>query len=229
MVFLTGLAVLSGGIYLGNQLTAQQPAQNTPPPASPKVGMVNMAFVLKNYKKFQYYNDQIEGVRKRYEKTEKDLQAIMKQWQDYIDPTKQKDPVTQEMKDKATASMKDIKRRVDQNAEDYNTERSKKSDEQMVQMFKEVEDAIKAYAAPNGFHLIFHYSEPLNPADKYSPPNIQRKLVGPGGSGGVCPVYFADCMDVSADVVQRLNSMFPAPAAAASAPAPAGAQPTGNK
>ena len=88
----------------------------------------------------------------------------------------------------------------------------------MVQMYREIESAVKAYAGPNGFHLILHYSEPLSEADIYSAPNIQRKLVGPGGSGGVCPTYFVPNMDISADVVRQLNAMYPAPAAAALAP-----------
>ena len=70
--------------------------------------------------------------------------------------------------------------------------------------------AVKAFAAPNGFHMILHYSEPLTEADKKSAANIQRKLVGPGSSGAVCPMYFVDGMDVSAGVINTLNTMFPA-------------------
>src|SRR5439155_13828679 len=117
-------------------------------------------------------------------------------------------------------------RMIEDNNVAYNKARTKKSDEQMVQMYREIEDAVKGYAGANGFHAVFHFSEPLTDADKYSPQNVQRKLVGPGSSGGVCPLYFADCMDVSADVVRQLNALYPAPAApVAASPAPAGGGP----
>jgi hypothetical protein len=120
-----------------------------------------------------------------------------------------------------------LARAIDDNTKDYKNVRTKKSDEQMIQMWKEVENAIKAFAPGNGYQLVMHYSEPLSDADKYSAPNIQRKLVGPGSSGGVCPVYFAPQMDISQDIVNTLNNMYPAqPVAMPNAGQPAA--PKGN-
>ena len=59
-------------------------------------------------------------------------------------------------------------------------------------------------------------SEALTEADKYSPADIQRKITGPFSSAGVCPLYMVNGLDISADVVNTLNSMYPAPAATAS-------------
>jgi Skp family chaperone for outer membrane proteins len=211
---MAALAVVAVAAYVGNQLWAQPPAQTAP--ASVKVGVVNLAFVLKNYNKFKTYNDEIEKIRLVYEKKDADLRKLIADWTKFgNEPTaKQAD------REKAEETIKDCKRRLEDNQAEYNKVRSKKSDEQMVQMYKEIEAAVAHYAGPNGFHMILHYSEPLTEADKYSPPNVQRKLVGPGSSGGVCPMYFVPGIDVSADIVGTLNTMFPVQAAAPAAGQP---------
>src|SRR5205823_1117822 len=117
--------------------------------------------------------------------------------------------------------IKGYKRQLEDNTGEYNKVRTKKSDEQMVQMYKEIEAGVSRFAASNGYHMIFHYSEPLTDADKYSPPNIQRKLVGPGSSGGICPLYAFPSLDVSNAVVNTPNSMYPVAAGAAPASPPA--------
>jgi len=206
------VTTLGMAAYLAGQLWAQQPGTQ-PAPASPKVGLVNMAVVLKGYNKFAVYNNEIEKIRVQFDKQRMELEKLLKDWQDYL--TKAKD---QPERDKAEDAIRNIARRLQDNKEEYAKVRNKKSDEQMVQMYREIEAAVKAYSGPNGFHLILHYSEPLTEADIYSAANIQRKLVGPGGSGGICPTYCVPGMDISYDVVRELNRMYPAPAAAAIAP-----------
>jgi outer membrane protein len=207
LVVLAGLAALGVAAYLGTQLWAQPPAAG-PAPASPKVGMINLAAVLKGYNKFKVYNDEIEKIRLDYQKKEDDLKDLIKKWTEFASNVK----ATQADRDKAEETIKTCQRRIEDNLAEYKKVRGKKSDDQMVQMFKEIEEAVKTFAGHNGFHMILHYSEPLTEPDKYSATNIQRKLVGPGSSGGICPMYFVASLDVSADVVRTLNSMFPAPA-----------------
>jgi Skp family chaperone for outer membrane proteins len=213
MVVVAALAALGAAAYLGTHLWAQTPQPAGPAPASPKIGMINLAVVLKGYNKFKVYNDEIDKIRLQFQKQEDDYKNLALQWKKTFEDSK--DQATRE---KAEESLKQLKRLVEDNAEKYNKARQKKSDEQMIQMYKELELAVQSFAGPNGFHMILHYSEPLDVADKYCATNIQRKLVGPGTSGGVCPIYFAPSLDVSNDVINTLNAMFPAPA-----PAPAAA------
>jgi Skp family chaperone for outer membrane proteins len=228
LVVLAGLATLGVVAYVGTQLWAQTPGQPGQPapaaagpaPASPKVGMINLAAVLKGYNKFKVYNDEIEKIRIEFQKKEDDLKKQATDWQKFGE----RPEATQADREKAGESMKQIKRLIEDNLAQYNKVRGKKSDDQMIQMYQEIEAATARFAASNGFHLIFHYSEPLTKDDKISPPNIQRKLVGPGQSGGICPMYFVPGMDVSNDVVNTLNAMFPAPAQTPAA-GPAAGQP----
>jgi Skp family chaperone for outer membrane proteins len=204
IVILSGLATLAGTIFLTSQMFAQGPGGAAGAPA--KIGLINMAAVLKGYNKFSIYNNEIEKIRVEYEKKDIDLKKNAKLWQDYnADPKR-----TQAERDQGEKNLTQLGRAIDDNKKDYGVVRAKKSDEQMVQMWKEVEAAIKQFAPSNGYQLVMHYSEPLTDTDKYSAQNIQRKLVGPGSSGGVCPVYFAPQMDISLDIVNTLNTMYPA-------------------
>jgi Skp family chaperone for outer membrane proteins len=224
MVFLAALATVASATYLTSHMFAQGPGGG-PNPVANKIGLINMAAVLKGYNKFSVYNNEIEKIRIQYEKQDADLKANHKKWMDYAADPKR----TQAEKETAEKSLTQYARAIDDNKKEYQTVRAKKSDEQMVQMWKEVEEAIKKFAPTNGYQLVMHYSEPLTPPDIYSPPNIQRKLVGPGSSGGVCPIHFAPQMDISQDIVNTLNSMYPAtPVPMSSSPAQ-GSAPSGNQ
>jgi Skp family chaperone for outer membrane proteins len=206
MVILAALATLAGATYLTSQMFAQGPGGPAGGAMVSKVGLINMAAVLKGYNKFSVYNNEIEKIRIEYEGKDAELKKKHQAWQAYnADPKR-----TQAEKEQGEMSLVQLARAIEDNKKAYGVVRAKKSDEQMIQMWREVEEAIKRFAPGNGYQLVMHYSEPLSDADKYSAPNIQRKLVGPGSSGGVCPVYFAQEMDISQDIVRKLNELYPA-------------------
>jgi len=214
------LATLGIAAYVASQLSAQTPA-TAPAAAAPsnvKVGLVNLAYVFKGYNKYKTYSDEMEKIRVQYEKKDTDLKKYIKQCSDFITPTS-----TQADKDKMDDYIKTAKRQMEDNANEFKKVAGTKSDQHMVQCYKEIEEGVKRYAAANGFHMICSYSEALTDVDKYSPADIQRKITGPFNSAGVCPLYFVNGIDVSADVVNTLNQMYPAPAATpATAPAAGG-------
>jgi Skp family chaperone for outer membrane proteins len=222
MVVLAALATLGVAVYMVSQLGAQTPG--TAPAAAPanvKIGLVNLAYVFKGYNKYKTYSDEMDKIRLQYEKKHNDLQLYIKQCQEFSTSPKAQQPE----KDKMEDYIKTAKRQMEDNIAEAKKAASKKADEHMVQCYKEIEEAVKRYAGSNGFHIIFNYSEALTDADKYSAPDVQRKISGPFNSAGVCPLYMVNGIDVSADVVNTLNTMFPAPAAApATAPATGGGQ-----
>jgi Skp family chaperone for outer membrane proteins len=225
-VVLATLATLGVAAYLASEVGAQTPGTSPAPaaaaaPASVKIGLVNLAYVFKGYNKYKVYSEEMDKIRLQYEKKHNDLQKYIKDCQDFATSPKS----TQAEKEKMEEYVKTAKRQMEDNIDQAKKAASKKADEHMVQCYKEIEEAVKRYAGANGFHMILNYSEALTDADKYSPADVQRKISGPFNSAGVCPLYMVNGMDVSADVVNTLNTMFPAPAAApATAPATGGGQ-----
>jgi outer membrane protein len=219
MLVMAAMAALGVAIYLGTQLWAQQPGQpmRAPTPASPKIGMVNVIYLVKGYHKYAVNNVEIEKINKQYDEKSKPMEKAIKDWQVVGSDPKS----SQADREKAEEAIRSWKRNYDDLVNEYKKVVGKKKDEQMVQLYKEIEQAVQTYAVANGFHLILHYSDALSEADKNSAMNIQRKLIMPGNAGALAPLYIANCMDVSNDVLNNLNAANPAPVAAV----PGAAQP----
>jgi hypothetical protein len=80
----------------------------------------------------------------------------------------------------------------------------KRAQEQIVQVYREIEAAVQKYAGANGIHIVLHYVEPAN--QTYTPMNIDRKLTGCGNAGACCPLYIGPGVDITTPVVNVLNS-----------------------
>ncbi len=220
----TGMAVLSGAIYLGSTLSAQQPTgpQAQPPAAVPapqtKIALINLNYVVKNYAKFIALQGEMKGVLTEYQTKDKDLatrfDAKTKELQTPNLPPAQKDKVDVELMN--------IKRaREDNSAAAGKKVLADKSDAGMVTLYIEVANAAKLYASARGIELVMHYNDALDQSEMWSAPNIARKLQ----AGACIPLYFQPGMDISPQVVQMLNQSYqaglhPPAAAGTSAPPP---------
>ncbi len=210
------VAALGVGIYFGTRLWAQQPAA-AQAPAQTRVAVVNVIQVIKSFHKFKTFNDEMAKLAKPFEDKDKDYRKNIQQWQDALknDP-KYQAPAERE---KADQAVKQFQRAIEDNTLEAKKVLAKKNDEQMVQLYHEVEDAVKRYAASNGYHIVLAHDE-KSATEAYQPANIQRKLQGAAGTGGTFLMYSAPGLDITSGVVAALNS-----GAQATAPAPGGAAP----
>ncbi len=223
-VILAGLATLAGGAYLGSQGRAQngnQPASAPKvAPLQTRIGLINMGQVIKNYNKFKVYQDQMkremEPIQKQIEA--KNAAITGKQTQ-AADPKTA--PATREQLER---EMKVMKREAQDMVDEVNNKLTKQRVDQLVTIYKDVQQAVTAYARSNGFELVMQYSDAVDPAEKYSATSLQQKL----GNMACFPVYNHDQMEITAVVTDMLNRSVPmttAPPAATTTPAPAGAAP----
>jgi Skp family chaperone for outer membrane proteins len=200
------LAGISAGVvtfgllaYLGNSLWVHaQPGAS----GGTRVATVNMYVVMKNYKKVEVYKNEITKLAEPFETKMKELQKNYDQWVTYS-----KTPNLSEAdKNKATQALTTLKRQM----EDHRTEAQKvlmkRGQEQIVQVYREIEDAVQKYAASNGIHLVLHYLEPVG-SEVYTATNVDRKMNGPGNVGACSPIFIAPSgVDISNEVVHVLNS-----------------------
>jgi Skp family chaperone for outer membrane proteins len=211
MVAITAsVAALGALLTLGTASTAR--AQGTqgaaPSVGGVRVAMVNMYVIMKGYKRVEMYNEEMKTLIKPYQDEMKKLQKNYKGWVD-ISQDKQK---TQKERDEATKYALEYEHQIKILNAEWNKKIVSKEDQTVVQLYREVEDAIGRYAKSNGIHLVLQYFEPLD--QQYSSKNIGRKVTGVTNFGAVGPIYIADGMDISNAVVGVLNSQYPAAAAA---------------
>jgi Skp family chaperone for outer membrane proteins len=217
-----GVAALCGGIYAVGRLTAQQPQPGAPaqPAARPstRIGLINLTYVIKNYNKFKAFQDEMKGQLKGYEEKDKDFAKQAELWAKKLsDPT-----ATPADKENAEKYITELQRKREDNSKDAKAALSKKSDEQMVILYKEVQDAAQRTAVGHSCEMVLHYNDATEQADYWSPGNVLRKMQ----AGSCFPLYAMPGMDISVEVAQTLNASY-RPAAPAAPPA-GGAAPAGQ-
>jgi Skp family chaperone for outer membrane proteins len=195
------VAALGLAVYLGSRLWAQPPAGAVQAPAQTKVALVNLVQVIKNYHKYKTFEDEQKNLAKPFEERNKALQENLKQWQKVLENPGS----TPQDKEKAEKEIKERKRQIEDNVAEFKRALGKRSDDQLVQLYREVEDATQRYAGNNGFSVVLQYNEPPVAAERYSAMNIQRKLQAAAATGCCIPVFIAPGLDITDGVVANLN------------------------
>jgi Skp family chaperone for outer membrane proteins len=218
-----GLATLGVAFYLGSRLWAQAPAapQAAQAPPQTRVALINTLQVIKNYHKFKTFDDEMRRLAKPFEDNDKRLRDNLIEWQKAINNPQ----ISTTDRDKAEKEIKDRKRQIEDNALEAKKVLGTRYDDQFKQLYIEVEDAVKRYAAQNGFHIVLQCDERILPHELHSAANIQRKLQGSASTGACVPIYVAPGLDITQQVVGVLNAGAPTPAAVTPAGGPAAAQP----
>jgi Skp family chaperone for outer membrane proteins len=204
VIILTGLATLGVVVYLGSRLHAQSQGQlqqtNATAPAAAlrtRIAVVNLLGVVKNYRKWQDFENNYKNCLKEadaeFDKIKSEGLRLK------ADLEKAADDAT---RDKIQQQLKALDRQVQDKGEKFKRELLKYRDDMAVQIYREIEDAVKAYARANDIDMVMHYNDAVVPADIYHPLNVQRKLQNPA----CMPIYVAPGMDITNHVSEMLNA-----------------------
>lgn len=200
------LAALAGGMIC-LAAPAQQPAAGGAPAAAPKPGgrvaVFNVAKVMKDYQKWQYYAKVMNEKRTTAAAGLGKLRSEIADLQDKI----QKDPV-QAQKEANTKILLDKQR----NFEDQERQMRKQLDEESAThlrtLFEEIKACVKACVEANGYELVFAYPDATTAEEQSSPLYYDLKL----RPSAAMPFYVAPSADMTEILVATLNKHFPAPA-----------------
>ena len=212
-----GVVGLSLAGYCGTRVTAQ-PAAATGPT---RVAVVNIGMVFSKYEKAKNFKNELEGAIKPFkdqaEKHRKDILAF----DEAIKTGKYAQGYKKEDYDRGIL---DRKRKLEDLDREVRALVGKKQEDQLVQLWREVNEKIQAYALSNGFHVVMGYGDPMTAEELASFPNINRKMQGMD-VGAAVPLFVAPGLDVSNDVVRALNDAYQRTGgqvtpASATAPAP---------
>jgi Skp family chaperone for outer membrane proteins len=202
ILIVAGLAAVGAGLYCGARLLAQAPAQQQTAPANTRVAVVNLHAVLKGYAKTKIYDQEVEAIVAPMRKQAEEMKGKIAEWTKQLQTPGVKD------KDGWEAAIRNQKRLLEDLEMEASKKVKKKREEQLVQLYREIEDAVQRYAAPQGFTLVLQYTDPETPAEKYTAENIQRKLAGSAQTGCVVPMYFHPGLDISAAIITNLNAPY---------------------
>ncbi len=221
VVILAGLAALGVGVYLGNQVWAQQAnpqaARPQVAPLQTRIALVNIAQVIKHYNKYKNYQAQMEAelapLKKELEA--KKAAAIAKE----NEATKPETPTAR--REQLQKEIRAMQREMQDKVDEINSSTAKKRLEQLQTIYRDVQDAVAAFAKAYAYELVLQYSDGADTTEKMSGPALQQKL----GNGACFPLYVDPRMDITEPVIQMLNQHHAQTLqqTSATAPRPAGA------
>jgi Skp family chaperone for outer membrane proteins len=211
VAIVAGVVTLGLALYVGTRLSADPGGAAPAAPPTMRLRLVNLQFVIKNYKRTEVLRAEHTELFKQYD-------AQIKQIKDLIEGrTKQlQDPQFADKKEALEKEIKRLQREMQDKTEEARMALDKKQGDLIVLVYKEVDEAVKTYAKQANIELIMHYNDAVLESDRNSAANIARKM-----SAGACmPMFMTPSLDISQDIVNALNAKYPVAAAA-----PAGGTP----
>lgn len=194
------LAALVGAGRLWAESKEEEPAPRT------RIAIYNLTYVIKNYDKYKRFQDEIKEYVRPYQKRDAELKEQLKELRGQAEisslvPTKGEDRDEKTAKEELEDKAKKIQRKIEENAEMIKKKLGAKSDEQMKIVYIQVVSAAQEYAKSHGLDLVMQYNDATTPEDYLSAQTIARKL----NASGLMPAYLKTSMDISGDLVKRLN------------------------
>jgi Skp family chaperone for outer membrane proteins len=194
-VLATALLVVAGA-------PARSLAQGQTLPAT-KVGVVNLGILFTKYEKAAMFKKEIDAELAPLKLESEKIRDLMKKHQEWIEKFGNTDPA---QKEKSLKALKDGARALEDL--DLNARKviGKKQETQVIQLYKEIHAGVSQYAVQNGFHVIFAYGDPPD-QDPFTFQTINRRMGGLD-IGAAVPYYWQTGLDISNEVLARLNAGY---------------------
>jgi Skp family chaperone for outer membrane proteins len=208
LALVVALGVLGGATYLGSQLGAQQTAPSRP---QTRIALVNMAYVLKGYQKALTF----QAEAKQYVTACQDQEKLERAKLDSMAKELQQPGLQQDARYQKEREFKGAQRNFDDWKAECQNRLYRKQEEQMVVLYREIQNQAANLAAQGGFEMVFQFNDATPGTPEYfSPANVGRKMQ----AGACMPLFVQQGLDISQPVVDSLNAAMPRPAADARHP-----------
>lgn len=201
-VILTGVAVLAVGVYVASPGRAQQQQPITAAVGAggprTRIALVNVASIIRNYEKFKNANANIKSEALNLDATLKaKKQAILDRQTQAQNSAANLSP---EQKTQMAHDLRAMERDFDDQAADMKQHLQKEELELMVQVYRELEDTVKAYALSADLDLVLQYSD-VPPEEANNPNAVARRV----GTPGTMPIYVNAGMDITNAIIGIMN------------------------
>ncbi|MCI0377749.1 MAG: OmpH family outer membrane protein [Gemmataceae bacterium] len=171
-------------------------------PTQVRVAIVNVGQVLHKYEKARFYKHELDETLMPYRLEGEKLKKEILDW-----TAAMKDPkFNPKEKDRYEQGIVDNKRKL----EDLDRHATKlivtKQEAQVITLFRDLQEAIQAYAQANGIHLVLTYAEQLE-GDLFTLSNVARKMKGMD-LGSTTPLFHVPGVDISGAVADAMNARY---------------------
>gem|GEM_PF-1330401 len=198
------LAGILGFVGAANSVSAQAPPVAAAPARTdkPRVAMFNVAKVMKDFGKWQYWSATMQN--KRFDAQ----MELMKLRAEVMELTKKVETEPLQQKKEELGRLLVVRQREFEDKE--GTARKQLDTESatlLKTMYTEIQTAVKAIVEQNGYDIVFTHIDATTTEEAQSPMLIDMKM----RPNGAVPFYVSNSVDISKVLVDTLNANFKAP------------------
>jgi Skp family chaperone for outer membrane proteins len=196
-----GALTLGLAIYVTGRSSAQPGGGMAASEPRTRIALINLAQVIKHYQKVIAFQNEVKGLLQPYQDKAKGIQAQIE-----AHTKKLQDPALKaEEREVTEKNLRAWQRSLEDLNNDAKAFWTKKNDDQMVILYKEVMDAAQRYAGAHNFELVMHYNDATPDMPEYwHPGNVARKIQ----AGACIPMYVTPGMEITKPVVDALNAHY---------------------
>jgi Skp family chaperone for outer membrane proteins len=194
------VAVIVGALVFAGRSFSE--TKKPPVPPRTRIAMFNLSAVVKAFEKYQSFQAEIQEDIARFKKQDADIREEV---QDLTKALEDK-TLPEEQRKESEKKLTSLKRAIEDNNAEAKALLGKKSDEQMVLLYKEVSKAAEQYAKSHDIELVMHYNDAdrKNDAEYSSAANVARKMQ----AGAFMPMYATPGIDITAELALALNKDY---------------------
>jgi Skp family chaperone for outer membrane proteins len=181
--------------YQQQQVT-QTNAVSTAPPVRTKIALINLQSVIKQYEKWQTFEGSLKTEVQKFNKDFEQRKAKALEVKAQFEKT-----VDEAARDQLQNQLRTLDRELQDFGEGAKKALGKYHDEAAVQIYREVQSAVAAYARANDIELVMQYNDVIAEAELFHPANVARKLQTPS----CMPIYVTEGMDITNVIANNLN------------------------
>jgi Skp family chaperone for outer membrane proteins len=201
VIVAAGMMALSLCILVSHRLGAQStPARPAGTPATPKIGLINLTYVVKNYERFKAFNEELKSAVKPYQ----DNDTNYKKQGEVLAKEAGDQKTSAERREQIERQLTELKRKIEDNQRDAQKALAKKQDDQLKILYMDIHGVVTRYAQAHGYDMVMHFHDALDRDQYWSAANIARKMQ----VGSLLPMYYAPSLDISGHIVATLNASY---------------------
>jgi Skp family chaperone for outer membrane proteins len=159
----------------------------------------NLNVVVKGYDRYKQFTqemkEEVSETETKVNKLKEQMQAASKE---LTDPE-----LTLEERKAIERRITQYQRRLEDTMKEGREFIGKKTDEELVVIYHDIQECVARYAKANGIEVVLHYNDaPMDTKEYHSAQNIARKMQ----AGALVPVYFAPGTEISDKILKELNA-----------------------
>lgn len=199
----TSFATIITGLCISTPLLAQE-SEKPKAPQGTKIAVVNVGRVFAEYWKSKQLKAELEDTLLPYKAKAKRLTNEAKEWEDALRGS----GLSPSQKDRTREAIRMNRLELEEMSTIIQKDLGAKQEQNLVILWKEINEGISAVAKSQGYHLVLGFNNPPDPGI-FSLQSSRHPKLRAIDLGGFVPLYIDESIDITRIVIYNFNAFRP--------------------